>query len=277
MPKRKYEITKNTINRRIKEGRGKGVGSEYKPWITINDVPSKGRSCRDFGIKTHRIHHFLSDLERNFFFMCEWDDRIVDIREHFPLDRVLALELAEKHNISYPTNTTENEPIVLTTDFVLTYHSDNYIGDKDIAVSVMYSKDLEKISNLNILEIQRRYWKELEVPFYIFTEKEVNRAVVDNIKWLHASYSNIDESSYVYYEPTSNLILSSIGASSSTISELLNSIDDELGLENGTALRVFRLLLAHKTILFDITKKISLQEPCSSFLVNIKDRKVSNL
>ena len=42
-------------------------GKEYKPAITIQDVPSLGRSTRIHGIKTGRQHEFLSDMERNYF------------------------------------------------------------------------------------------------------------------------------------------------------------------------------------------------------------------
>lgn len=37
-----------------------GVTS-YKPWLTIQDVASHGRSHRIAGIRTGRVHHFLSD------------------------------------------------------------------------------------------------------------------------------------------------------------------------------------------------------------------------
>ena len=53
------------IEKWIKEGRGSGIGSEYKPWLKIQDVSSLGRSTRWKGIKTKRQHEFLSDLERN--------------------------------------------------------------------------------------------------------------------------------------------------------------------------------------------------------------------
>lgn len=46
----------------IKEGRGSGVGPDYKPWLTIQDVSSLGRSTRLKGTKTNRQHEFLSDL-----------------------------------------------------------------------------------------------------------------------------------------------------------------------------------------------------------------------
>ena len=40
----------------IKEGRGQGLGKEYKPWIRIQDFPSLGRVTRIKGIKTERQH-----------------------------------------------------------------------------------------------------------------------------------------------------------------------------------------------------------------------------
>lgn len=51
MPKRKR--IKN-IEKMIKEGYGSGIGSDYKPWIKIQDVPSYGRVTRVKGIKTNR-------------------------------------------------------------------------------------------------------------------------------------------------------------------------------------------------------------------------------
>ncbi|PKR82699.1 hypothetical protein CWO92_22970 [Heyndrickxia camelliae] len=38
------------IEKWIKEGRGSGIGSEYKPWLKIQDVSSLGRSTRLKGI-----------------------------------------------------------------------------------------------------------------------------------------------------------------------------------------------------------------------------------
>ena len=69
LSKRKYCLNENIINRRIKEGRGKWTLRDCKPWVTINDYPSKGRSTRIQGIKTARLHHLMSDME-NIFSIC---------------------------------------------------------------------------------------------------------------------------------------------------------------------------------------------------------------
>ncbi|MBM7599480.1 hypothetical protein JOC34_001848 [Virgibacillus halotolerans] len=58
---------------------------EYIPWLTIQNVSSKGRSTRLKGIKMTRQHEFLSGMERNYFYVLEYSNRVIDIREHFPL------------------------------------------------------------------------------------------------------------------------------------------------------------------------------------------------
>ncbi len=65
------------IEQWIKQGRGTGIGVDYKPWLKIQDVSSKGRSTRLKGIKTNRKHEFLSDLERNYFYLTEYSNYIV--------------------------------------------------------------------------------------------------------------------------------------------------------------------------------------------------------
>ncbi|KZL21102.1 hypothetical protein [Pseudovibrio sp. Ad37] len=51
----------------IKEGRGSGEYSGYKPWLTVRDLPSLRRVHRIFGHKSKRTHHLLSDLDFSVF------------------------------------------------------------------------------------------------------------------------------------------------------------------------------------------------------------------
>lgn len=40
----RYANTVSSIQRKLKEGRGLGRGKDYKPWLMVHDVPSRGRS-----------------------------------------------------------------------------------------------------------------------------------------------------------------------------------------------------------------------------------------
>lgn len=82
MAKRKRS---QSIDRHLKEGRGQGSGIEYKPWLHIQDVSSLVRSTRLKGNKVPRQYEFLSDLERDYFYLLEFSDVVVDIREQYPL------------------------------------------------------------------------------------------------------------------------------------------------------------------------------------------------
>lgn len=87
MAKRRYCIDEDKLARFLKEGRGQGHGKDYRPWLTVQDVSSLGRSSRIHSCKTDREHHLLSDLETALFLLLDWSGVVTDIREQFPLDR----------------------------------------------------------------------------------------------------------------------------------------------------------------------------------------------
>lgn len=74
MTRSKYDWNEAKFERFIKEGRGKGEGNDYKPWLTIQDVPSSGRRTRGPGWKTNRLHHTLSDHETSYLYLLDWAD-----------------------------------------------------------------------------------------------------------------------------------------------------------------------------------------------------------
>jgi len=57
------ELAEAAIARCFKKGRGSGSGQNYQPFLTVRDVPSKGRIHRLPSVTIGRIHHLLSDLE----------------------------------------------------------------------------------------------------------------------------------------------------------------------------------------------------------------------
>ena len=71
MARKSYGTSEVKFQKWIKDGRGSGRGIEYKPWITVRDLPSEGRSHRIFGHKSQRTHHLLSDLELAVFLLLE--------------------------------------------------------------------------------------------------------------------------------------------------------------------------------------------------------------
>lgn len=118
MARNRYGFDEDKITRFHKEGRGTGCGAAYKPWLTVRDVPSSGRSHRPHGLKTGRVHHLLSDIEHDLFLLLDWADSVRDIREQFPLDRSITQRIAEKTGIPHPLDRPSRTPLVMTTDVV---------------------------------------------------------------------------------------------------------------------------------------------------------------
>ena len=72
MSLRASSLTSAQISKKIKSKHGQGAGSEYCPWLKIQDINSSGRSHRVYSHKTQRTHHLASDLELSFFLMLDW-------------------------------------------------------------------------------------------------------------------------------------------------------------------------------------------------------------
>src|SRR5258706_60153 len=141
MAKRQRNLNEALIERRIKEGRGQGRGKNYKPWLTVQDVPSIGLATRILGWTTGREHQLFSLLELKDFLTKDWANHVVDIREQFPLLPIEeTLAIAQRCGIRYPTVPGTKQPIVLTTDFVITVA--NGLERIEQAPAVKYSADL---------------------------------------------------------------------------------------------------------------------------------------
>lgn len=126
MRRRKYQFSEAKVRKYLKEGRGTGDGASYRPWLTVYDLPSRGRSHRIYGIKTGRVHHLLSDGEWKSFIRFEYDEAVLDIREQFPLDRRQTMQVARDLGYPHPI-TTDGTPYVMTIDFLLTRRVDDQL------------------------------------------------------------------------------------------------------------------------------------------------------
>ncbi len=117
---RNTKYTEAKRERSFKEGRGQGHWKNYKPFIVVQNINSTGRVSRPYSLTSHRKHQFFSKLETDFFYMFDWFDNVIDIREQFPLQRETTLSIAEEINIRHPKDPFTNVYIDLTTDFLLT-------------------------------------------------------------------------------------------------------------------------------------------------------------
>jgi hypothetical protein len=247
MAKRQRKTNRAVIERRTREGRGQGKGAEYTPWLHIQDVPSQGLTHRIKGWKTEREHHFLSTLECDFFYVLDWSPVVRDIREQYPLlPLVETLAIAEVCGFRHPTDPKTQEPIVMTTDFVITLVRE--AQEIDSARAIKPSAHLQSARVLEKLEIERRYWHARRINWGIVTEREIPRPFVKNVKLLHNYLHIADRLPLTAQEihRLASVLTQKVVEGGLSLRQSAAACDQQLGFEPGTSLTVAYHLLAQR-------------------------------
>jgi hypothetical protein len=246
-----------TLKKWIAERRGLGHGKDYKPWLKVQNVPSNGYVNRIKGFKTQRRHEFMSNLEASYFYLLEWSKSVTDIREQFPLLPIEeTLAIAEQCGIKHPQVPSTNEPVVMTTDFLVDVGSSGSIIER--ARTIKPAKDLSSDRILAKFEVERRYWLRRNVDWAIVTERDIPVELVKNIEWIHPFYDlsgrlniSLSEISKV------KQVLSGLLRSGLALATSANTCDDRFGLEPGTSLALARHFLASRQWRIDMHKPIN--------------------
>lgn len=246
MSKSQQFLEEHQIAHRIKQGRGQGVGKQYRPWINVQDVPSEGRSHRIYSQKTARIHHLLSDLELAVFLVFEWSSSTIDIREQFPLRRDDTQSIARENGLRHPNIRGIDQ--VMSSDFLVDIH----LGSaSQIAIQVKPLNALADNRVVEKLEIERRYWELKQIPWFLITESEINFVVKQNISWLYPAKADclLKPELLEQLQPLQAVFNKS---PNSNVIDLCKKIDSAYNLELGQTLRDVRVLTANGFLKFDI-------------------------
>jgi hypothetical protein len=261
LAKRKRDINEQVIERRLKEGRGQGRGADYQPWLHIQDVPSQGLATRIKGWKTGRCHHFLSKLERQYFYILEWSPVVCDIREQYPLELSETLAIAERLGITHPTDPHTRQSAVMTTDFVNTINQAGKLIDQ--ARSIKYSQDLSSDRTLEKLEIERVYWSERKIDWGIVTEREIEPILAANVSWVHPYRETkaLSPVSVAAIRRVEAVLTPRVNERLAPLRDLTDACDDQLGLSPGMSLSIARHLIANKQWQVDMRQAIDTARP----------------
>lgn len=258
MAKHRRSWNQNVYTKYVNEGRGQGDGKDYKPWIRVQDFASRGTVSRIYSAKTSRVHHLLSNNERYYFYLLEWSELVVDIREQFPLaDIQMAIEIAAKANIRYPTDNVSGFPHVMTCDFMVT--TQNGL----VARTVKQAEELGKPRVMEKLEIERRYWNELGIDWKLVTEKDIPIQKAKAIEWLRSASS----STALWDNELLDAAKERFNETGRPVATVAGEIDRDFSLSTGTGLLLFRYLA--------LTRQLSIESAMfpsfnhSSTLVNV--------
>lgn len=237
------------IKRLEKEKRGQGHGKHYKPFLTVRDVPSKGRVHRRPSITHGRVVHLLSDLELAAFLLFDWSKSIVDIREQFPLNPEQTVSIAKRLGIKHPAIRSVYQ--VMTSDLLI----DIEIGGeyRTQAISMKYRDDLEDPRVIEKQELERRYWESEGIEWYLFTENEVPQTLIQNIKWLIPHFHTFDLDVTEQLNTFEAMLKVIECYPEEKIALVMKQHDESLGEEPGTHLQYLRHFLAQGAFTWDMS------------------------
>ncbi|GIX59796.1 TnsA endonuclease N-terminal domain-containing protein [Bacillus cereus group sp. RP29] len=253
-----------SIEKNLKDGRGQGLGVDYKPWVTIQDVPSLGRATRLKGVKIPRRFEFLSDLERNYFYLLECSDLVVDIREQYPLLPIEeTIVIADELGIKHPANPKTGEPIVMTTDFLVTISKNQQ--HQHLARTLKYKDELMNKRVLEKFEIERVYWERQDINWGIVTELEIPKEMAHNIAFVHGyadlfAIEGFEEVTAYGIEDMSIYFIKKLLAKDQTVKQIAKEFERDFGMVVGCGLSLFKHLIMTKAIEMDLLEKLDVNQ-----------------
>ncbi|MCT8869349.1 MAG: heteromeric transposase endonuclease subunit TnsA [Shewanella oneidensis] len=240
--------------RALKQKYGLGEGANYTPWIRVQDVKSHGHSAKIDGIKSGRTHHTLSEQETCFFYLAEFSDSVIDIREQFPLlPLTLSLKISKLLDVEHPKHRKTKDLIIITTDFLLTCSDGKRIWYE--AVSVKPSETLSEKRTAEKLDIERVWWELLGVPFHVFCLSELNQIKSKNIQWItDPQRKKFSSHSNKVREEAKRLL--TVGTMQ--LRDVCDTFSHQIGMSKDEALILLKYLIADKEVIVDLARPIVL-------------------
>lgn len=264
--------TEKKIERMHAEGRGQGSGADYKPWLQVADLSSQGRSRRVWSPKTGRTHHLFSDVEHHLFLVCEWDQKVVDIREQYPLSRAHTQTVAQRLGVGHPVYPGTSVPTVMTADFLLTVIVD---GKKSLlALNAKRQEEAEDGRSLEKLEIQRECFEDHGIAHQLIYHSKIPEQKVTNIGWIRGALLKPEEPephpgyfADLCVQMDAQLSAASDALLGMPLNEYCARFDAHYGVLAGTGLRVARMLMAERSLMPDLSLPDLAYAPVAAFMV----------
>ncbi|MDF1511265.1 TnsA endonuclease N-terminal domain-containing protein [Robertmurraya sp. DFI.2.37] len=260
----------STIKRFLKEGRGSGEGSEYKSWLQVQDINSQGRSTRTYSYKSQRVIHLLSDLQLYYWYLLEFDDMVLDVREQFPLLDFHEMNIPVDQELEKKLFSTKtNVPHVFIVSFMVTRIDQNGNSFYE-ARAIKSSTELTKKATIERLEMQRRYFEKKQIDFGVVTEMNINKQLARNIGWVLTAYDIQDYPdlvrNFLYLKED---LLHYLSNHTATFQMVFQRIEKDYQLDEGLGLILFKHLVATKQIKFDLNRKIDMSRNVEEYRIEL--------
>jgi hypothetical protein len=186
--------------------------------------------------------------------------------------------IADELGIKHPTDHKNGEPIVMTTDFLLTL--DKGQGVFEVARTIKMKDELLKERVLEKFEIEREYWQRRDIDWVIVTEEDIPKTMARNISYIYDYYDIRDFDSFSemngqHIEDLAMALLQQLIHTKENIRTVTSTFDKEVHLPLGSSLTLFYHLLAQKVIKVNMLEPINIEQ--SIYLDSINEMKLEQV
>jgi TnsA endonuclease N terminal/TnsA endonuclease C terminal len=264
------KMTEDVIKRWRTEGRGSGEKQAYKPWLEVYDFSSDGRVNRIYSAKLGRTVHLMSEPESKTFYGLEWLKTVTDIKEGYPLDRELTLEIASHLGIKHPYYPGTHVPTVMTVDFFVVREIARVVsfGTYDCKMT----NDAENEREIEKLAITRAYFAGMDIPYRLIFDSEIPEQKIRNIKWIRGgTIKPGEEESYTGALLDGARCMANELESSTrnyALRDYCSSFEVRHGLRPGDGLRIAKILMHERILLCDLNNPDLATCPLAAFRFN---------
>lgn len=275
MAKRQRTQTRAVMENRERQGRGRGDGREYKPWLYVQDVPSKGRSSRI--ASGGRVVHTLSDWETAAYRDFQWDPNVVDVKEQYPLELRETERIAAEIKVEHPADGSPRENIRMTTDFLVTYRVGGRLEKVAYTVKERASFDVrlaitkDEVRSARRVrekfEIERRYWVARGVRWEKLTDEDLSKVRKGNIEWIMGVEPARDRPPGHWRSAMAAVHAAVAAGRTGSMDDLARALDAEGVLARRDFPTAVRLLCARRAMAFEMDRQFTLSRPVSDFAV----------
>jgi hypothetical protein len=167
-----------------KEHRGEGIGADYIPWIKAAEFNSQGTASNIVDWKHGRTIELLSQGEKWLYLILRWNDKVIDIREQYPLDIEDTNRIADELG----ARRVGNGLVHMTTDLLVTLDDGTYR-----AYSVKPDERSIGVRTREKLAIEKKYWEERGIQWRNILKSDLSRTYAKNIEDVVRFYSIPDD------------------------------------------------------------------------------------
>lgn len=260
--------TEQKISEWIREGRGRGEGAAYKPWLTVQDVPGNLGRCHRVPSRFGRPIHLLSDVEARVFYAVERSRTVLEAQEQYPIDRATSQAVARALGIRHPCYPGTNIPCVMTVDLMVTMRG--RAGGVRVGIDSKTRDQAEDPRVIEKLELTRGCLAESGSRHLILFDSQIPKQLVRNLEWIRSGRPHEKEVlPYPAYleEATERLhrYLSSALFAKKPLRIVCDEFDQVTGQRTGTALRAAKLLIDSYLLHVDLNGDFLPDRPLCEF------------